>query len=145
MDVDMRIRLAGNRQEFGRCHAVMAQLRPHLDEQTFVEQVRRQAAQGYRLAYVEDDGVVVTVAGFRVKETLGRGHFLYVEDLVTDAGVRSRGYGEAMFEWLLEYARSNRCATVEVESGVQRFDAHRFYFRRGMHIARYLFSLSTRQ
>lgn len=138
----MPIGLAEQKEDIARCYPVMAQLRPHLDEQTFVEQVQRQAAQNYRLAYVEDGGTVVAVAGFREMEMLSRGRHIYVDDLVTDAGGRSNGYGAALFDWLAAYARERGMVAIELDSGVQRFDAHRFYFRQRMHIASYHFTLS---
>ena len=138
----MRIALAENQHDIARCFPVMAQLRPHLaEEQAFVEQVQRQSAQGFRLAYVEDAGTVVAVAGFRDMENLSSGKHVYVDDLVTDAATRSNGYGAALLDWLAEYARAQGCDSLQLDSGVQRFDAHRFYFRQGMHISSYHFKL----
>ncbi len=139
----MRIGLAESRDDIARCYAVMAQLRPHLDEQTFVDQVQRQAAQGYRVAYVEDDGTVVAVAGFREMEMLSRGRHIYVDDLVTDEAGRSNGYGAALMDWLVAVAHERGLVAVELDSGVQRFGAHRFYFRQRMHIASYHFTLGV--
>src|SRR5512138_3924921 len=71
--------------EISRCFGVMAQLRPHLDEPAFLERVRRQMTQGYRLAARLDGDRVVAVAGYRFGENLVSGRHLYVDDLVTDA------------------------------------------------------------
>ena len=67
--------------------------------------------------------------------------FMYVDDLVTDAEARSRGYGDALFDWLVNYARTQGCTRLDLDSGVQRFAAHRFYFRKRMHISFYHFAL----
>lgn len=141
----MQIYMAEDERDIRRCWPVMVQLRPHLDEQSFADQVQRQAAQGYRLAYVEDDGAVVAVAGFREMEMLSRGRHIYVDDLVTDEAGRSNGYGAALMDWLVQYARGRDLVGVELDSGVQRFGAHRFYFRQGMHIASYHFTLTGRR
>lgn len=119
----------------------MQQLRTHLAEGDFVPTVRRQNAGGYQLAYLEDEGEVRAVAGFRVIDNLYSGRMLYVDDLVTDSSVRSRGYGGQMFEWLKQRARGEGCRYLELDSGVQRFDAHRFYLASRMHIASHHFRL----
>jgi GNAT superfamily N-acetyltransferase len=67
---------------------------------------------------------------------------IQVDDLVTDAGARSGGYGRALFEWLVEEGRAKGCSVLELDSGVMRHDAHRFYLRERMHILAYHFSLT---
>ena len=117
------------------CHPDVRELRPHLaDEEAFVAQVQRQQASGYRLAYLEALGQVRAVAGFRVLEKLSAGRFLYVDDLVTRAEDRSRAFGGGLLDWLADRAREENCATLELDSGVQRHTAHRFYLRKGMDI-----------
>lgn len=126
--------------EILRCFAVLAQLRPHLEEATFVARVQRQQEGGYRLAFLDADSAVRTVAGYRVFESLAWGRICYVDDLVTDAGSRSRGFGQALFTWLMERAREAGCEQLHLDSGVQRFEAHRFYLAQRMDISSHHFS-----
>lgn len=135
------IRLVESDADIERCFPVMVQLRTHLDPAAFVATVRRQAAGGFRMACLEDDGQVRAVAGFRVLEKLFGGRTLYVDDLVTDAAVRSRGYGTRLLGWLIAHARTDNCQCLELDSGVQRFDAHRFYLINRLHISSYHFRL----
>lgn len=121
---------------------VMRQLRPHLDQAQFGAAVAMQRAEGYRLTAVWSRDRVCAVAGFRVLNMLARGRHLYVDDLVTDEPQRGGGAGAALFEWLIAEARRERCERLHLDSGVQRFGAHRFYFARGMHIAAYHFGLA---
>jgi len=138
----MRILVADTDAAIARCAPVMRQLRPHVPEAEFVERVRRQQAGGYMLAFVEDDGRVVAAAGYRVMDNLYSGRVLYVDDLVTDETVRSKGYGRQMLDWLVGEARQAGCQTLELDSGVQRFDAHRFYLTHRMVIASHHFRLT---
>jgi hypothetical protein len=80
---------------------------------------------------VEIEGAVAAVAGYRVLENLVYGRFLYVDDLVTRAESKRNGFSGLLFDWLLKEARKERCAAVALDSGVQRFEAHRFYLRHG--------------
>jgi GNAT superfamily N-acetyltransferase len=135
------IRLATTDDEVQRCFPVMQQLRTHLREQDFLATIRRQEAGGFRLAFLEDDGHVRAVAGFRVMDNLFSGRVLYIDDLVTDEAARSRGHGAALLAWLVEQARSADCRSLELDSGVQRFDAHRFYLTNRMAISAHHFRL----
>ena len=139
----MKIRLAETDADISRCFPVMAQLRPKLAETGFVARVRRNAAEGYRLAFLEEDhGLVCSVAGFRLMDRLHVGRVLYVDDLVTDEASRSRRYGDALFDWLVAYARAENCAMLTLDSGTHRVDAHRFYLRKRMKISCFHFDLA---
>lgn len=137
----MNIALATTDADIARCFPVMAELRPHLIAGEFVPRVLRQRATGYHLAYLEDGGEVRAVAGFRHLETLSWGRTLYVDDLVTAEASRSRGHGRKLFDWLVAQAKQNHCDALHLDSGVQRFGAHRFYLTRRMDIVAHHFAL----
>jgi GNAT superfamily N-acetyltransferase len=139
-----KISLAVDDEEIRGCYPVMAELRPHVGADEFVPRVRRQMeVAGYRLAYLKD-GEVKAVAGFRVSECLAWGKFVYVDDLVSKDGERSKGYGGELFDWLVAYAREQGCDQFHLDSGVQRFAAHRFYLNRRMSIEAHHFGLKLR-
>jgi GNAT superfamily N-acetyltransferase len=137
-----KIKEALTAEEIARCFPVMRQLRTHFeDEATFVAQVERQRSEGYRMAFLQDENGVRAVAGYRLLESLYAGRHYYVDDLVTDAEARSLGHGGALFDWLVAQARAAGCAKLELDSGVQRFAAHRFYLTKRMIISSHHFSL----
>ena len=103
--------------------------------------MRLQQQEGYRLALLSEDSRVRAVAGYRLGENLAWGRFLYVDDLVTDDSQRSSGHGAGLLAWLRETASEAGCDELHLDSGVQRFDAHRFYLRHGMKIASHHFCL----
>lgn len=122
---------------------VMRQLRLHLDEDEYLETITCMRRSGYRLAAaVAGDGKVRCVAGYRITEFLAYGKFLYVDDLVTAEDARSKGYGKRMLDWLADVACEEGCESLHLDSGVQRHEAHRFYFREGMKISSYHFALA---
>jgi GNAT superfamily N-acetyltransferase len=139
-----RIFLAQEDDEIQSCYPVMAELRPHVQPDEFLQRVRRQIkVADYKLAYLTD-GEVKAVAGFRVSECLAWGKFLYVDDLVAKSGERSKGYGGALFDWLVRYAKDVDCDEFHLDSGVQRFAAHRFYLNRRMMIEAHHFGLKLK-
>ena len=124
---------------------VMLQLRPHIPPDDFLPTVRRMMeSDGYRLAAVSDAGTVRAVAGYRLMEMLYCGRLLYVDDLVSAEAARSAGYGRALIDWLRNEARTHGCTEIHLDSGVQRKDAHRFYFRERFTIAGYHFTAGVR-
>ncbi len=128
----MSIHLATTDAEIAACYPVMRELRPYIAEEQFLSRVRSQEGAGYRLAYIEERTGVVAVAGFRFGETLAWGRFLYVDDLVTLPGQRSKGHGAKLLSWLKEQAEKEGCEQLHLDSGIQRKEAHRFYEREGM-------------
>lgn len=114
------------------CAPVMLELRPHISEADFLARIRHQEKGGFRLICLKADGRPVAAAGIRVITNLAWGKFLYVDDLVTLDAERSRGYGAQLLKWLHDYARSEKCDQLHLDSGTWRKDAHRFYEREGM-------------
>ena len=136
----MKIQIAATDDEIASCFSTMLILRPHLVEGEFVARVKSMHGEGFLLAFLEDEGEVRAVAGYRMHDLLFSGRTLYVDDLVTVAGDRSKGYGSKLLRWLEEEAKKHRCTTFTLDSGVFRYDAHRFYFRERMAIFGYHFS-----
>ena len=140
------IRLATKGAQILSCHKIMHQLRPHLtSEQAFVEQVQRQIQEGYRLAYIEDAGQVKALAGFRFLEFLAWGKVIYIDDLVSDAATRKKGYGSKILKWVINEARKAKCDQVHLDSGPQRHDAHRLYLNHGFKIIGHHFALDIKE
>lgn len=140
----MPIALAATEDQILRCFPVMAELRPHLKEAEFAARVKRQQRSGYHLAFLTDKGKVMALAGYRFSESLSWGKFLYVDDLVTTAKSQSKGYGQRLFRWLLKQAKSRDCDQLHLDSGVQRFGAHRFYLASRMDIIAHHFALKLK-
>jgi GNAT superfamily N-acetyltransferase len=141
----MEVRHAQSDDEIRSCHPVMRQLRADYGADELVTKVRRQEPDGYRLAMLVDDGAVVAVAGYRIAENLAWGKYLYVDDLVTDDARRSKGYGQHLLAAVEGIAREAGCDELHLDSGVQRFAAHRFYLRYGMDIKSHHFSMDLRE
>lgn len=129
--------------EIQDCYPVMSELRPHISAEDFLPKVKSLSANtGFRLIYLKDAEEVKAVGGFRISEWLAGGKYLEIEDLATEDGDRSKGYGGEIFDWLVELARRENCKQIRLVSHVKRFGAHRFYLRKGMIIEAHYFSMS---
>lgn len=139
----MTVHVAESDAELRRVSGVLLQLRPTFSTESLIAQIKEQMRLGYRVAYVESAGEVLCVAGFVVGTKLAWGKHIYVDDLVTAEHRRSKGAGATMISWLKSHARSQGCRQLHLDSGVQRFAAHKFYLREGFKIASHHFSITN--
>lgn len=117
---------------------VHRQLRPRLHAD-YARQMARVFACGARMMACMQDGSVVGVAIYRVYENTAEGIKLYVDDLVTDQTRRSQGVGKRLLDALKAKARAHGAQSFALDSGVQRAQAHKFYFREGLVVTSFSF------
>ena len=119
---------------------VLRELRPHLTAASFAAVYAEGHSQGLRFTVAYDGGRCVGVAGWRIVATAASLRKLYVDDLVTTAAHRSTGVGRALLDALAQRAEAAGCTALDLDSGVQRADAHRFYMREGLTISSFHFA-----
>ena len=106
-------------------------LRPQLPAD-YAAAMARVFLSGGRLIVATQDEAIVGLAVWRLLENTMFGRFLYVDDLVTDTKLRSRGVGKALLSRCEAIAVELGCREFVLDSGVQRAQTHRFYFREGL-------------
>jgi GNAT superfamily N-acetyltransferase len=116
-------------QRLADIYPVLHELRTELSESAFRDLYSRAYPEGYRVVGLFDEGECRAVAGYHLSHGFLHDRFMYIDDLVTADRWRSKGYGRALNDHLLERARESGCSNVQLDSGTQRVDAHRFYFR----------------
>lgn len=119
---------------------VLLELRPHLTAPSFSAVYAEGHPQGLRFTAAYDGGRCVGVAGWRLVATTANLRKLYVDDLVTRAEARSSGVGRTLLAALAQRAEAAGCTVIDLDSGVQRADAHRFYMREGLTISSFHFA-----
>jgi GNAT superfamily N-acetyltransferase len=118
---------------------VLCELRPHLTAASFAAVYEEGYPQGLRYVAAFEGDRCVGAAGWRVVATTTAIRKLYIDDLVTRASERSRGVGAFLLAELLDRAKASGCQILDLDSGVQRGDAHRFYMREGLTISSFHF------
>jgi hypothetical protein len=118
---------------------VHRQLRPHLPAE-YAGTMRRVFAGGARMCVAVRGERVAGVAVHRVHENTVDGVQMYVDDLVSDEAQRSQGIGNALMDHLQRLAREAGCTKFNLDSGTQRQQAHKFYFREGMVVTSFHFA-----
>jgi GNAT superfamily N-acetyltransferase len=143
---DAVIAVVSSAEEVARCWPILQKLRPHLaSPEAAVGAWCAQRSEGYKLAYIEQDGRPVAAIGYRVLHTLAWGRVLYVDDLIVDPEYRRRGLAENLMQHATAVAESAGCRELHLDSGYGRHDAHRFYLRHGFDLQCHHFARPVRR
>ena len=124
--------------------SVHRQLRPHIPKD-YVGRMKEILAAGGEMAVALVDGKVAGITVFRMVERTFTGREMYCDDLVTDATQRSTGVGHALMEYMIGLATERKCDFFTLDSGCQRQQAHKFYFREGLTITSFHFTRQLSQ
>lgn len=127
------LRHAEGEAQIRACFPVMRELRPALaDADTFVAQIARQYAAGYRLLVAWHGDSPVALAGYRVQENLLYGRHAYLDDLIAIESVRRHGLGARLLDAVMAETRMAGCGRLVLGTALANALAHRFYYRQGL-------------
>ncbi|MBK6396974.1 MAG: GNAT family N-acetyltransferase [Bacteroidetes bacterium] len=138
----MNIQSANSDESIEKCFLVMKTLRPHLEKNSFVDIIKDMATRGYKLIFIEENGIALAASGYRFAEHLHWGKAIYIDDLTTLPEARGKGYASALLDHITSVAKENGCAQVHLDSGCNpaRYDAHRLYLKHGFNITSFHFA-----
>lgn len=139
----MEVHLVNSETELSPIAEVLLQLRPQYSLDSLIEQIKKQQELGYQLAYVVSGDDILCVAGFVVGEKLAWGKHIYIDDLVTNENHRSNRVGTFLINWFKRYCSELGCQQLHLDSGIQKFPAHRFYLTNRFNIASHHFSITN--
>ncbi|KXW56703.1 GNAT family N-acetyltransferase [Ferrovum sp. PN-J185] len=118
-------------------------LRPNIPS-PYSESMREVFQTGAEMAVAMEDNVLCGLVVFRITTNTMVGRKIYSEDLVADPKAPVKGVGHLMMDYLKEVGRQRGCVSIELESGTQREQAHRFYFKEGFVIKAFGFKQSLK-
>src|SRR5215213_4037741 len=123
----MEIKLAETKEDFLKCWDVVHELRPHLDQEQYLTLMLYMLDEGYKMIFIEEDGLGVCFCGYRYTTMLHRGRSIYIDDLCCLPSSRGKGYAGSLLKHVIEEAKKDEMKSVHLDSGHQRYDAHRLY------------------
>ena len=138
----MEVHLVKLESELPFVAEVLLQLRPQYNKDSIIKQIKKQQKSGYQIAYVKSGENILCVAGFVVGEKIAWGKHIYIDDLVTNEKFRSSGVGSFIIDWFKSHCKELGCGQLHLDSGIQKFPAHRFYLRERFNIASHHFSIT---
>lgn len=119
-----------SQEEFREAYPVMHQLRHRLTQEAYLNLLEKMIPAGYRLFALRNSGKIVALAGIAILINFYNDRHVYVYDLITTTEARSQGFGCRLLEFIELFARQENCKRIELSSGFDRTDAHRFYEQR---------------
>lgn len=140
----MEIKQAKEKDDFLVCWEVVQELRPHLNQEQYLTLILYMIDEGYKMAYIEENGKGVSFCGYRVTTMLHRGRSIYIDDLCTLPEARGKGHAKALLDYILEETRAEELQSVHLDSGHHRHDAHRLYLNFGFKINAHHFAMDIK-
>ena len=123
----MEIKIAITDEDILKCWDVLRELRPHLEKDSFLPMVNEMIAEGYTLAFIEENGIAAAAIGFRYLQFLFVGKHFYIDDLSTLPTHRGKGFGSKLLDFVKDKAAAAGYKVITLDSGYQRNDAHKLY------------------
>lgn len=114
------IKIAITDNEIASCWEAIFLLRPMLERENFVSQIKNLQKEGYNLLYIQEDNQTVAIAGYRIYSMLYCGKMLYLDDLSTLETHRGKGYASRLLNHLKEIALEQHCVSIQLDSGPSR-------------------------
>lgn len=125
-------------EEFKDAYRLLKQLVPTLPSFAEFQLIYADKEKyGYHLVALYDSSKIVCVAGLRFNVYYEVGKYLFIDDLIVDKSLRSKGIGTSMFKRLEEYARANQCKQIQLDTSVSLHKTHKFYYNQDMQTTQY--------
>jgi len=143
--MDFQIRLAG-KEDFDDVCRLMCQLfNPEYNAPvTLMEDIYLANLSDDKKAYylTESSGEVNGLCSITYDLRLSTlGKVMVIDEMVVDEKLRGMGIGAALVNGMMQVAKENGCAGIELSSSLQREGAHRFYEKHGFEKTGYRFNL----
>jgi len=97
--------------------------------------------QGWKLVAIFDESKKASVAAsFYIGKRLYCGKYIQIENLAVVDNLRSEGLGKEVLNFVEEEGKKNHCDRIILDSYVENYDAHKFFFREEHYIRGYHFN-----
>lgn len=121
-----------NENDFQQAFPIMKQLRPHLDEKTYLSLLRiARSESGYTLLGVFSQHRGIGLMGYRLLTDFVHGRHLYIDDLVVIETYQSQGVGAKFLIKAKEIATNSGCSRIRLCTGIENIRGMAFYDQQG--------------
>ncbi len=104
-------------------------------KQRFAEMV----TQNYECAGIFDGEKLIGISGMWFCTRHYSGKSIEVDHVYIDESYREKGLGKQFFKWIYDYAKQRGYKSVELNTYVQNYPSHKFYYNEGFEILGYHF------
>jgi|TARA_R110000822_G_scaffold300413_1_gene423782 GNAT superfamily N-acetyltransferase len=108
-------------------------------ENVLKERILEMATQSYECIGVYDAEILIGICGLWFQTRHYAGKSVEADHIIIDKAYRNKGLGDQLFSFIYEYATNKKCNWVELNTYVQNFPSHKFYYNQGFVIKGYHF------
>ena len=95
--------------------------------------------QNYECVGIFDGEKLIGISGLWFCTRHYSGKSVEPDHVFIDDDYRGKGLGKQFFEWIYNYVRSKGCESVELNTYVNNYPSHKFYYNEGFEILGYHF------
>ena len=115
-----------------------------LTENKFTDEVLKvrfaeMATQNYECAVIYDQDQLIGVTGIWYSTRHYVGKSAEIDHVFIEENYRGQGLGKAFLKWIYEHVKLKGCKAVELNTYVQNYPSHKFYYNEGFEILGYHF------
>ena len=104
-------------------------------EQRFAEMVM----QNYECAGTYDAEELIGITGMWFCTRHYSGKSMEVDHVYIEENYRSQGLGKRFMDWIIDYVKQKGYESIELNTYVQNYPSHKFYYNQGFEILGYHF------
>ena len=129
-----------DKEEINTIVPLVQKLTPHtfsdiVLNQRFAEMI----TQNYECAGIFEENKLIGISGLWYCTRHYSGKSVEVDHVYIDDDYRSKGLGKQFFKWIYEYVKDKGYEAVELNTYVQNYPSHKFYYNEGFDILGYHF------
>ena len=102
-----------------------------VSQELLKERVLEKAQQNYECLGVYDVDKLIGICGMWFQTRHYAGKSLEVDHVIIDDVYRNQGLGNLLMEFVYDYARKKECNWVELNTYVDNYPSHKFYYNQG--------------
>ncbi|TCK67333.1 hypothetical protein DFQ05_1107 [Winogradskyella wandonensis] len=103
------------------------------------ERFNEMVKQNYECAVIYDDDKIIGVTGLWFCTRHYAGKSVELDHVYIYEDYRSQGLGKQFMKWITDYCKSKGCNSLELNTYVNNYPSHKFYYNEGMEIWGYHF------
>lgn len=129
----MEIRLLKH-DEYQLMLPLVIELNPKTDPELLKTRLEEIKQHGYECAGLFIDGQLCAICGMWIMAKIYVGKQMEIDNVAVLPEMRSKKLGNALMEWVYDYAKKQGCNTVELNTYVGNHRSHKFYYNEGFKI-----------
>ncbi|WP_204346726.1 GNAT family N-acetyltransferase [Psychroserpens algicola] len=103
------------------------------------ERFTEMVSQNYECAVIMHEAEIIGVSGLWFCTRHYAGKTVEIDHVYIDDDYRNKGLGKQFLNWIYNYVKTKGCNTLELNTYVQNYPSHKFYYNEGFEILGYHF------